>query len=440
MKNEIKIFILALTVCLSPLIGLMNGAQEKPIQPGERETARSILNDLRQDVLKNYYDPKFRGIDVESRFKEADERIKKATSLNQALGIVAWALEGLHDSHTFFIPPPRPYRLDYGWTATMVGDQCLVTAIKPGSDAEQKGLHPGDLIEAMNTVKPSRQTYWSVNYLFKLLRPQPGFELVVVNPQGERRTVGVAAKVQQGKRVGEYNSVDFGDDVREAESAYKLMQRRSYTIGDDVIIWKLPSFTFDEKGADALFGESRKFKAVILDLRQDPGGFEVAALRMIGNMFEKDVKVGNSKTRRGLEPLVAKTRGDKAFPGKIFILIDSGSASASEILARVVQLEKRGVVLGDTSSGSLMSARIFAHRLGFESMVFYVAAVSEADIIMSDGKSLEGTGVVPDETILPTANDLANQRDPVLSRAVTLAGAKLSPEEAGKLFPIQWPK
>jgi hypothetical protein len=81
-------------------------AQENPIQPGEREVSQAILSDVQNDLLNNYYDPKFHDLDVKARFKEANDRIKKATSLNQALSIIAWALEGLHDSHTFFIPPP----------------------------------------------------------------------------------------------------------------------------------------------------------------------------------------------------------------------------------------------------------------------------------------------------------------------------------------------
>lgn len=57
---------------------------------------------------------------------------------------------------------------------------------------------------------------------------------------------------------------------------------------------------------------------------------------------------------------------------------------------------------------------------------------------MKDGKSLEHTGAVPDEVVLPTAQDFAEGRDPALSRAAALAGVNIDPAAAGKLFPFKW--
>jgi C-terminal processing protease CtpA/Prc len=104
-----------------------------------------------------------------------------------------------------------------------------------------------------------------------------------------------------------------------------------------------------------------------------------------------------------------------------------------------MQLEKRGTVLGDHSSGSVMEARHYDERSGTDTVIFYGVSVTDADIIMSDGKSLEHVGVTPDELLIPSPSALANHRDPVLARAAEELGVKISSEDAGKLFPYEWP-
>ncbi|HEU4681586.1 MAG TPA: hypothetical protein VFS51_07570, partial [Gemmatimonadales bacterium] len=55
-------------------------------------------------------------------------------------------------------------------------------------------------------------------------------------------------------------------------------------------------------------------------------------------------------------------------------------------------------------------------------------SVTVSNVLMPDGRRLERQGVVPDEMVLPTAEDIAVRRDPALSRALALVGIEVSPE------------
>lgn len=138
-----------------------------------------------------------------------------------------------------------------------------------------------------------------------------------------------------------------------------------------------------------------------------------------------------------MKPQMAKTQGDKVFPGKVIVLVDSNSASAAEIFARLMQLEKRGIVLGDVSAGAVMQSRGVGFDAGVDTMISYGMNLTNADVIMADGNSLEHVGVRPDEIIVPTGADLAELRDPVLARALEISGNPLDATSAGKLVPVE---
>ena len=164
--------------------------------------------------------------------------------------------------------------------------------------------------------------------------------------------------------------------------------------------------------------------------------------RLLGYFFDHDIKIGDRKKRKETKPLLAKSRAE-VFKGTLAILVDSDSASASEIFARVMQLEKRGTVIGDQTLGMVMEAYDFGYPLnyrgplwdGLNPSTFYGASITVADLSMSDGKSLEHVGVTPDVVILPSGSDLAERRDPVLARAAVTLGLQLDGEKAGRIFP-----
>jgi len=436
----------ATLLLLMPGIMLSSHAQQQP--PPSKfdiERFRSVLGTIKEDIRKNYYDPNYHGMDLDTAFKTADEKMKQATSLGQLLGVIGQLLVDLDDSHTYFVPPRRSYRTDYGWRMKMIGDKSYVVAVEPGSDAEAKGLKEGDEIVTIDgRFRPVRQNLWKIQYLYNALRPQPVMRLAVIKPDGQQQQIDAIARVQQGKRVKDLTfdngGSDFWDLEREEENLNHLYRQRGIEMGDELFIWKMPQFDLPRPRVDEWVDKFRKRKALILDLRGNGGGAEETLLRLIGNLFDKDLKVGDLKRRKEEKALTAKTRGDNIFAGKLIVLIDSESGSAAELLARVVQLEKRGTVIGDRSAGAVMRAREFSHNVGVDVKIFYGLSVTDADVIMTDGKSLEHVGVTPDEIRLPTAADLAAKRDPVLAYAASLVGATISPEKAGELFPLEWYK
>jgi C-terminal processing protease CtpA/Prc len=65
---------------------------------------------------------------------------------------------------------------------------------------------------------------------------------------------------------------------------------------------------------------------------------------------------------------------------------------------------------------------VFTHTTGIHSIAFYAESITIGDVRMHDGASLEGSGVTPDELVLPSGDDLASGRDPALARALAILG------------------
>jgi C-terminal processing protease CtpA/Prc len=430
---------IGVVLSLAPASFRLFSAQEK-MDSISLDRARGILRDAHEMVKKNYYDPKFHGLDWDALYREYDEKIKSAGSLSQGLGVVAAYLDRLNDSHTFLRPPSRPYRLDYGFRMAIYGDYCFITRVRPGTDAVEK-VTQGDQVLGYNNVAVNRADFRKIEYYYNSLAPQKSSILVLRDPTGKERKVSIDAKMRELKKVmdltGSSSDTDLWEIIREGETFDHLVRQRYVEMGD-VMVWKMPEFDLEDGEVDRLFGTARKHRALVLDVRENPGGRVTTLERIVGNIFDHDVKIADRTGRKLLKPDVGKTRGGNAYSGKLIVLVDSSSASAAELFARVVQLEKRGTVIGDHSSGHVMESRYYRASQGLDTKIFYGFSITEADLIMADGKSLEHTGVTPDETLLPNAQDLASGRDPVLARAIELAGIKIDPAQAGKMFPFEW--
>jgi C-terminal processing protease CtpA/Prc len=345
----------------------------------------------------------------------------------------------LHDSHTFFVPPARTNRSTPGFFMEMIGDKCFITRIRPGTDAATK-LHVGDQVVALHGFKITPESFHNIEYFIQILSPSPAETLDLISPTGEHRQETVKATLRTGKSLVDLTDEGSGDfwQLVRADEEDEHLSRGRYVETGDTFIWRMPTFDIPPTDINKTIGKAMKEKNLVIDLRGNSGGLIDTLKEMLGHFVDHEVKLGELVTRKENKPEMIKPRSP-FYSGNVIVLVDRDSASAAELFARVIQLEHRGKVIGDRSAGAVMEAHELVENVGTDSRVYYGLSITVANILMTDGKSLENTGVIPDELMLPTSADLAAGKDPVLAHAIQLTGGSLDPVAAGKLFPYEWP-
>jgi C-terminal processing protease CtpA/Prc len=399
-----------------------------------------MLRDVQKQIEEKYFDPSYKGVDLAANAEVAKARISKATSIGETLAAIAQFVLELDDSHTFFVPPWQTATVDYGWDMGIVGDDCIVLGVKPGSDAARQAVVRGDVVKTVNGLAPNRDSLWRLEYIFHTLRPQPGLHVELLPANGALRELDLASEVRQRKKVvaltGEGSGWDIARLIDDQDKQAREQQPAIVDLGKQVLVVRLPTFAVENTVIEQFLGRARGHEVLILDLRGNKGGRVSAMQALLGGLSSSDVIIGSSKERDRDTPLLAKGAGNEAFAGRVFVLIDAGSASASELVARTVQLTNRGTVIGDRSAGAVMTSRYYPLVVSHgENVISYGVMVTAADPIMSDGGRLEKKGVNPDFRILPTAVDLATGNDPALAQALKFAGQQLDAKAAGALLP-----
>lgn len=370
-----------------------------------------------------------------ARCTVATSRCPAARSLGELFGIVAEAVLALDDSHTTFYPPERAARVEYGWRMQAVGDRMLVTGVTTGSDAERQGMERGDEILAVDGFRLTRRNQWKFHYAYGIVAPRERVAVVVRKPSGEERTLAVTATVRPVSRLVDLTT-DQGwrelilDGERDADSTRdQSVVVPSERPGDSVFVWRLRGFDGSDEQARIL-KRALRYSAIVFDVRGNPGGYGEHAADILGQMVPAGTIVSVDRGRKRADTLRTKAPRGALWQGRAVVLVDSRSASASEMFAYAMQHERRATIVGDVTAGALTGAQVYPHLVGVGRQAMFAVSVAVIDVHMADGKRLEKVGVVPDETVLPQPIDLFNGDDPVLLYGVLAAGGRATLEEA----------
>jgi carboxyl-terminal processing protease len=152
-------------------------------------------------------------------------------------------------------------------------------------------------------------------------------------------------------------------------------------------------------------------KAIILDLRGNPGGYLNTAIE-VASQFLKDGVVAYEQDRSGRRVEFPVLRGGLATDVPLVVLINKGSASASEIVAGAIQDSGRGILIGETTfgKGSVQTDVTLSDGSAIH--------VTIAHYLTPKGRDIHGVGLTPDIEVKITDDDVKAGRDPQLERAI----------------------
>lgn len=331
------------------------------------------------------------------------------TNQDLVYGAIKGLAGSLGDPHTAFFPPQEAKKFlqdvngNFGGIGAEIGidDNQTLSVIAPlkGSPAERIGMQAGDLIlevDDRSTVDMSVDE--AVSYI--------------------RGTIGTMV-VLSIYRAGWEQPRDVSI-VREKIEVPTL----DVTYKEDGAIAYIQLYSFNENAIPALTKATKEMasagvKGIILDVRNDPGGYLEVAIETAGFFMEEGSLVVSEQFKDGTsEPFLARGSGIlKDIP--MVVLINGGSASASEILAGALR-DVRGVKLvGEKSYGKGTVQEI--QRLSDDSSM----KITIARWVMPAGEILDKAGLEPDYVVEVTDEDIEAKKDVQLEKALEVLKAQL---------------
>jgi C-terminal processing protease CtpA/Prc len=417
--------LLAVSIALPARVG----AQSLTV---DRQRGLQMLDQVREDLVSSYWDPRFGGLDLDAAIDRARQRINTAQSVGEIFGQLAAVCLGLGDSHTKFLPPDRTNEVDYGWSWRFVGQRALVDWIDDDSDAHDKGLRLGDTVVEVAGFALDRENHRTVSYLLRRIKPQRDLA-VTVEREGRRRSLSLAARIRKRPRRVDLTSGLVREELllRLAYADAVAPRPEQEWLAPGVLYWRVPDFYPEVRLIKGQIARLSKARSLVIDLRGNSGGFIDALAAVAGAFAPKGTVLVTQTGRAGHVPRTTRRR-QPVFSGPIVVLVDSRSESCAEMLAYFLQA-RGATVMGDSTDGLVRSSEVRYHRVGDDdATVPYGVQVTVDDITMADGVRLEGRGVRPDVLSLPAADDLERGLDPVLSQAAASFGVTIDPQKAAR--------
>jgi len=322
-------------------------------------------------------------------------------------GAISGMVKSLEDPYTTFLNPEDTKKFLEDVTGYFEGagmeigirkGQLQVVAPLEGTPAQKAGLRPGDKIIKINDTLTGDLT---IDEAVNLIRGPKGTEVTLtIFREGWQTT----KEIKIVRAVIEVPSLKW--ELKETSEGEKIAYLKLYQFSEKA------SFDFAKAAIEILNSPAEK---IILDLRNNPGGYLEVARDISGWFLERGQTVAIEDFGQDKEQKIYKAKGNARFlQYPIVILINQGSASGSEILAAALR-DNRGIKLIGEKSFGKGSVQELENLRGGSSLKITVARW-----LTPSGEFITDKGLEPDIKVEMTEEDYEQDRDPQLDKAIEI--------------------
>jgi len=316
-------------------------------------------------------------------------------------GSVSGMVDALNDPYSHFTDPATAKITGtelqgsfegIGATVEMVEGRLTIVAPIKDSPADKAGLLPGDIVLKVNETIIQNM---DVNQAVALIR----------GPKGSTVTL----QIQRIKQPAPFTVSIVRDTIRTPFVESRMIE------GTNIAYLRLNEFgTTAPDEMNTALGQllAQHPTGLIFDLRRDGGGLLDVSIDVASEFLKGGQTVLIEKQKDGTVQQLKTHDGGLATDIPMVLLIDGGSASASEIVSAALKDYKRATLIGTKTFGK--GSVQFVNTLSDQSEL----RVTTAHFFSPKGNEINGVGVSPDIEVKVTDDDLANKRDPQLDRAI----------------------
>jgi carboxyl-terminal processing protease len=316
-------------------------------------------------------------------------------------GAISGMTKTLGDPYTSFFDPEQAKRFKQDLSGSFEGigievgikkEQLTVIAPLEGTSAQRAGLRAGDKIIKINNKETSDMT---IDEAVSLIRGPKGTEVILTIYRDDW------TKTKDFKIIRETIKIpSIKWEVKEGDIAYIRIYQFDQSLSSD----------FRKAAFEILSSPAKK---IVLDLRNNPGGYLEISQEISGWFLENGEVVTIEDFGKNKEQKVYKTEGTGTFSNyPIVVLINQGTASASEILAGALRDNRKIKLIGEKSFGKGSVQEVIDLRDGS------FLKITIAKWLTPKGSSISEIGLEPDIKVEMTDKDFEENKDPQLDKAL----------------------